>query len=100
MLRVVKIRIRIHIEPDDGRFYAYCPELKGVHAEGESQEDALDNARDAASAYIESLMKNGDSLPLCAQETPITVSSLFGQLFRLLMPKKGTWRVEELSVGA
>jgi predicted RNase H-like HicB family nuclease len=50
--------------PDDGEFRAYCPALKGLHTCGETRKDALKNARSAAEAYIASLIKHNDPIPV------------------------------------
>jgi predicted RNase H-like HicB family nuclease len=56
--------IPIVIEPDDGEFHAYSPLLKGLHVGGETEEEALKNAKDAAVAYLISLIKHGDPIPI------------------------------------
>ncbi|MBI3123235.1 MAG: type II toxin-antitoxin system HicB family antitoxin [Ignavibacteriales bacterium] len=43
------------IEKDENGYYAYVPELKGCFSQGESFEEALQNIREAAELYIESL---------------------------------------------
>ena len=43
------------IEQDDDGIFAYCPELKGCHTQGETVEEALNNLREAAELYIETL---------------------------------------------
>lgn len=56
--------IIVVIESDDGRFHAFCPSLKGLHVEGTTEEEACQNAIDAAIAYLKSLIKHGDPIPL------------------------------------
>ena len=56
---------RIIIEPDEGKtFHAYVPALPGCHTWGESFEEARENIRDAIDAYIRSLAKDGENIPL------------------------------------
>ncbi|KAF0141086.1 MAG: hypothetical protein FD122_1738 [Stygiobacter sp.] len=43
------------IEKDENGYYAYVPELKGCFSQGESFEEALQNIREAAELYIESM---------------------------------------------
>ena len=43
------------IEKDENGYYAYVPELKGCYSQGESFEEALQNIREAAELFIESL---------------------------------------------
>jgi len=56
--------IEIIIEPDEDSYHAYCPALKGLHTCGETVEEAVQNAKYAAQAYLESLVKHGDSIPI------------------------------------
>ena len=60
----VNYRVQIIIEPDEGGFHAYCPALKGLHSWGETEQEALQNAKDAAIAYLRSLLKHGDPIPV------------------------------------
>ena len=60
----IEFKIDIIVEPDESGFYAHCPALKGLHVSGETREEALQNARDAATAYLESLIKHGDPIPI------------------------------------
>ena len=59
-MQVQKIRVCVVVEPDEDRFYAYCPDLPGLHVDGETEAEAIDNAKDAVVAYVESLVKHGD----------------------------------------
>lgn len=101
-VRTIKVRIRFFVEPDEGRFHAYCPELKGLHVDGATEKEALDNARDAAQAYINSLLRHDDPLPVGVVESDVTksVGQIFGELCAKIFPGRTTAHVEELSVGA
>ena len=61
---IIGFRIEVIVEPDDIGFHAYCPALKGLHTYGDTEEEALQNARDAAIAYLESSIKHGDPIPV------------------------------------
>ena len=52
------------IELDGPGFHAYCPALKGLHTCGNTKEEALRNVSDACTAYLLSLIKHGDSIPV------------------------------------
>lgn len=52
------------VEPDEGGYHAFCPALKGLHTSGSTEQEALENAKNAAVAYILSLIKHGDPIPL------------------------------------
>lgn len=60
----IEFRIEVAVEPDEIGFHAYCPALKGLHTYGDTEEEALQNAGDAAIAYLQSLMKHGDPIPV------------------------------------
>ena len=61
---IIGFRIDIFVEPDETSFHAYCPALKGLHTCGDTEEEAVDNAKDAATAYLQSLIKHGDPIPV------------------------------------
>lgn len=60
----VGFKIQVVIEPDRVGFHAYCPALKGLHTSGNTEKEALKNAKDAAIAYLKSLIKHGDPIPI------------------------------------
>lgn len=59
-----EFKIEIFVESDESGFHAYCPALKGLHTCGDTEEEALNNAADAAIAYLRSLIKHGDPIPV------------------------------------
>jgi predicted RNase H-like HicB family nuclease len=47
----------IALEPEDGGgFHVYCPELRGCHAFGETQEDAVENIAQAIGQYLNEMV--------------------------------------------
>lgn len=42
-------------EAEEGGFIVSCPALPGCHSQGESQEEALENIKEAISGCLESL---------------------------------------------
>jgi predicted RNase H-like HicB family nuclease len=64
--RILRFTVEIIVEPDGEEFHAYAPALKGVHSAGDSEDEALANAADAAIAYIRSLIKHGEPIPIPA----------------------------------
>ena len=46
----------------DGRIVAICPALQGCYAEGETEEEARTNIREAIEAHIESRLKHGEPI--------------------------------------
>ena len=49
---------------EDGGFDAAVPALPGCRSWGRTRKDALRHAQEAIEAYIESLQKDGDPIPL------------------------------------
>ena len=47
---------------DEGGYHVYAPELPGLHTQGESLEEATENAREAMALYVEGLRDDGRSL--------------------------------------
>ena len=91
--RGFKVMVRIVVEADEeGRFYAYCPELKGVHVEGGTEDEAVSFAREAASAYVTSLIRHDDPIPIGAIDRIVEPAALEA-------PRRET-RVEELCIAA
>ncbi len=48
-------RINIIIEKDDDGYFAYVPDLPGCQSQGDTFEEALENIREAAELYLETL---------------------------------------------
>lgn len=64
--KMLKIKITVQVEKDGDSFYAYCPGLKGLHVDGATEDEAVDNAIKAASLYLSSMIRHDDPLPIGA----------------------------------
>lgn len=62
----IGFKVEVVVEPDGTGFHAYCPALKGLHVDGASRDDALQNAVDAAVVHLLSLIQHGDPIPIGA----------------------------------
>lgn len=51
----MKVKVNVIIEKDRYGYYAFCPELKGCHTQGDSLEDVLNNIKEAISLYLDTL---------------------------------------------
>jgi predicted RNase H-like HicB family nuclease len=51
----MKCRLTAIIEQDKDGIFAYCPELKGCHTQGDTLEEALANLKEAAELYLDTL---------------------------------------------
>lgn len=50
---------------DGTEYYAFAPAFKGLHVFGNTEKDALKNAKDAIIAYVASLLKHNEPIPCC-----------------------------------
>ena len=57
------ITVTIYVEKDGDGFYAYAPALEGLHVGGDTEEEALINAKDGVFLYLESLIEHGEPFP-------------------------------------
>jgi predicted RNase H-like HicB family nuclease len=55
--------IEFVFEPqEEGGYHVYAPDLPGLHTQGESVDEATDNAREALELYVEGLREAGRPL--------------------------------------
>jgi len=45
-------------------YHVYAPELPGLHTQGDDLDDALANANEAVTLYVEGLREDGESLEM------------------------------------
>jgi antitoxin HicB len=62
------IRVERLSEDDGGGFAAYALDLPGCISEGDTQEAAIENVRDAISEWIERATAMGRAIPMPTQE--------------------------------
>ena len=84
------LQITVVLEPDEGGYHAFCPGVLGVHADGRTEADALAHMADALKAYLQSLAKHGDPLPVgphvsLARVEPTPIAMPPGALLRHVM---------------
>ena len=48
-------KISVVIEKDENGYFAYSPELKGCHTQGDTVDEVLANMREAVELYLETL---------------------------------------------
>ena len=81
----IAVSVTAYIEKDKNGFYAYCPTMPGLHVEGETDAEVKDNVRDAVSAYLLSLVKHNDPLPMGTTVTERPKAELY--TFTQYLPK-------------
>jgi predicted RNase H-like HicB family nuclease len=62
-----RLSFSVLVEPDGDEFYAHCPAFKGIHVDGQTEEEAFRHAIQAVNCYIESMIRHGEPLPECAE---------------------------------
>jgi len=60
----LRLKFTVIIEEDGESFHAFCPSLPGLHVDGSTEKEALENAVMAARIYVDSLVRHGDPLPI------------------------------------
>ena len=60
----IAFQVDIIVKPDGDGFHAFCPSLKGLHMDGKTKDEALENAKVAIIAYLLSLIKHNDPIPI------------------------------------
>jgi predicted RNase H-like HicB family nuclease len=61
--RGLSVEVDILVEKDGDRYHAFCPSFTGLHMPGDTEEEAVKNAREAVVAFILSYLKHGDPVP-------------------------------------
>ena len=60
----LKFTVPIIVEVDTVGFHAYPPALRGIHMDGDTEEEALRNARDTAADFLSIMVRDGMPIPL------------------------------------
>lgn len=56
-------KFTITIEKDEDGYFAFCPELQGCYAQGETYEEALNNIRDVVCLHIKDRAEDKEIIP-------------------------------------
>jgi predicted RNase H-like HicB family nuclease len=48
-------KFNVLFQKDENGYFAFCPELKGCHSQGDTFEEAQENMREAIELYVETL---------------------------------------------
>ncbi|MFA4850009.1 MAG: type II toxin-antitoxin system HicB family antitoxin [Methanoregula sp.] len=55
-------RFSVVIEKDDDGYTAFCPELQGCYAQGETYEEVLANIKDAIHLHLDDRIESGEKI--------------------------------------
>ncbi len=69
-------RFTVVIEPDEDAFHAYVPALPGCHTFGSTVEEARANIAEAIALHIESMLEDGEPIPVEGEPLFITQLSV------------------------
>ena len=59
------MKLKIAISKDEGGFYVVeCINLPGCISQGRTQEEAMENIKDAINGYLKSLKKHNEDIPI------------------------------------
>ena len=58
-----KYRLACIIEKDNDGYIAYCPQLQGCYAQGDSYEEAVKNLQDAMKLHIDDRIAQNEPVP-------------------------------------
>jgi predicted RNase H-like HicB family nuclease len=62
--RRLRLRFTVVVEKDGQAWHAYCPAFRGLHVDGDTEQEAVRNAVEAAQVFINSLSAHGEPLPV------------------------------------
>lgn len=65
-------KVSVIIEKDEHGYYAYRPELEGCQTQGDSLEEVLDNIKEAAELYLETMTE--DEIKACLNREILSTS--------------------------
>lgn len=69
----MKFRVRVD-QDEDGTFVAEVPSLPGCVTQGSTRAEALENVREAITAYLDSLKAHDEPIPPSVDEEVVEVS--------------------------
>lgn len=83
------LRYPVSVRPDDGAFSVEVPDLEGCFTWGETVEEALDNAREAISLWLQEAAAGRQAVPApSAIETPYRVEPSLDVRIPLLLRER------------
>ena len=66
------MKVNIVIEKDKNGYFAFSPELKGYHTQGNTLEEVLENIKEAIELYLETL--SPEEKEYCLSQEILTTS--------------------------
>ena len=71
-MTTMAMKFNVIVEKDgDGMFVAKVPDLPGCATEGKTRKELIRNVKEAIQAYLESLKKHGDPIPVATVQVSV-----------------------------
>ena len=70
----MEYEIILEPDPEDGGYMVHCPALPGCYSQGDTRKEAIENIREAITAYVESLKKDNLPIPPSVEPEIVRVS--------------------------
>ena len=61
------------IKQDEEGYFAFCPELQGCYAQGDTYKGVLENIRDAIRLHVEDRLENNEEIPQAKSLSPTSL---------------------------
>jgi predicted RNase H-like HicB family nuclease len=78
----LKFVVPIIVKPDTIGYHSYSPALKGLHMDGDTEEEALENARLTAKDFLSIMIEKGIPIPISSmtkdEEKPAEITAHSG----------------------
>ena len=69
-----EFQFTVVIEPDEKGYHAFVPALPGCHSFGDTVEEAKSNILEAIEVHVESMVEDGESVPV--ERDPVFITRL------------------------
>ncbi len=69
-----EFQFTVVIEPDEKGYHAFVPVLPGCHSFGDTVEEAKSNILEAIEVHVESMIEDGESVPV--ERDPVFITRL------------------------
>jgi len=71
---MTEYQFTVVIEPDEKGYHAFVPSLPGCHSFGDSVEEAQTNILEAIEVHVESMIEDGEPVPV--ERDPVFITRL------------------------
>ncbi|NOH01307.1 MAG: type II toxin-antitoxin system HicB family antitoxin [Chloroflexi bacterium] len=71
---MTEYQFTVVIEPDERGFHAFVPALPGCHSFGDTVEEAQANIHEAMELHVESMIEDGEPVPM--QRDPVFITRI------------------------